>query len=102
MLTVVSAMAAAKVEAADEDSTGIHHWPSLAMEQPLDVACYAHYRPSRSDAVPLFAAIANRNLANARSVIDLTTPCAWYTICSACIRVAIVTHTIGPLDLMRI
>jgi hypothetical protein len=29
LLTVVSAMAAAKVEAADED---FHHWPMLAME----------------------------------------------------------------------
>jgi hypothetical protein len=78
LLTVVSAMAAAKVEAADEDSTGFHHWPFLAMEQSLDVACYAHYQPSRVDAEPLFEAIANRNLANARSVIDLTTLRAWY------------------------
>jgi hypothetical protein len=76
MLTVVSAMAAAKVEAADEYSTGFHHWPLLAMEQSLDVACYAHYQRSRVDAVPLFAAIANLNLANAPT-IDLTTPCAW-------------------------
>jgi hypothetical protein len=81
LLTVVSAMAAAKVEAADEYSTGFHHWPLLAMEQSLDVAIYAHYQPSRVvDAVPLFEAIANLNLANARSVIELTTPRAWYTI----------------------
>jgi hypothetical protein len=54
MLTVVSAMAAAKVETDDEDSTGYHHWPLLAMEHPSDVACYKYYRPSRVDAVLLF------------------------------------------------
>ena len=81
LLTVVSAMAAAKVEAAGKDSTEVHHWPLLAMEQSSDVACYAHYQPSRVvDAVPLFEAIANLNLANARSVIELTTPRAWYII----------------------
>ena len=67
MLTVFSAMVVAKVETADEDSTGYHHWPLLAMEHssdvtaddstryhhwPLlamehssDVACYAYYSP---------------------------------------------------------
>jgi hypothetical protein len=91
-------MTAAKVEAADKDSTGFHRWPLLAKEQSLDVACYAHYQPSRVvDAVPLFEAIANRNLANAHSVIDLTIPRAWYTICRACIRDAIVHYGVDCL-----
>jgi len=80
MLTVVSAMAAANAETAVEDSTGYHHWPLLAMEHSSDVACYAYYQPSpsRVDSVLLFEAISNRNLANARSENDLTTPWAWY------------------------